>query len=103
MLLFCLPLSAMSRLKSPHNAYMWLGCEVIWLVLSVLRCGMRHVSSKCVRIYICMINHGVRGWLFIFIICSCGKMLAGVEILLTFPRNAYLLWINVSRPPLPGV
>ena len=76
---------------------------MIWLVISVLSCGMRHVSSKCVGIYICRISQGVRGWLFIFIICRYGEMLAGVGILLTFPGNAYLLWINVSRPPLPGV
>ena len=30
-------------------------------------------------------------------------MFAGVGILVTFSGNAYLLWISVSRPPLPGV
>ena len=103
MLLFCLPLSAISQLKSSHNVYMLLGCMVIWLVISFLRCGIRHRSSKCVGIYICMINHRVSGWLFICIICRYGEILAGVGILVTFFGNAYLLWIRVSRPPLPGV
>ena len=69
MLLFCLPLSAISQLKSPHSVYIWLGCIVIWLVISFLRCGIRHVSSRCVGIYMCMISHGISGWLFILIIC----------------------------------
>ena len=30
-------------------------------------------------------------------------MFAGVGILVTFPGNAYLFWISVSRPPLPGI
>ena len=64
---------------------------------------MRHVSFKCVGIYMCMISQSISGWLFIFIICRYGEILAGVEILVTFPRNAYLLWISVSMPPLPGV
>ena len=61
------------------------------------------MSSKCVGIYMCMISQGICGWFFIFIICRYGEMFAGVGILVTFPRNAYLLWISVSRPPLPGV
>ena len=61
------------------------------------------MSSKCVGIYMCMISHGVSGWLFIFIIYKYGEILVGVKILVTFPENAYLLWISVRRPPLPGV
>ena len=91
LLLFCLPISAMSRLKSPHRMCMWFGCVVIWLVIAVLRKGMRWVSSMCVGIYMCMINHGRSGWLFIFIICKYGDMFAGVGILVTFPVNAYFL------------
>ena len=64
---------------------------------------MKYVSSKCRGIYMCIISQGISGWLFIFIICRYGEILAGVEILMTFPGNAYLLWISVSRPPLPGV
>ena len=60
-LLFCRPVSAMSRLKSPHKMCIWFGCVFIWLVIAVLREGMRWVSSTCVGMYICMINHGVRG------------------------------------------
>ena len=52
---------------------------------------MRHVSSMCVGIYMCMISQGSCGWLFILIICRYGEMLAGVGILVTFPGNAYLL------------
>ena len=62
-----------------------------WLVISFLRCGIRHVSSKCVGIYMCMISHGVSGWLFILIICRYGEIFAGVGILVTFPGNAYFL------------
>ena len=102
-LLVCLPRSAISLLKSPHSMYMWFGCVVIWLVISVLRNGIRHVSSKCVGIYMYTISHGIEEWLFILIICKYGEMFVGVGILVTFPGNAYLLWISVSRPPLPGV
>ena len=28
-LLFCLPISGMSRLKSPHKMYVWFGCAAI--------------------------------------------------------------------------
>ena len=89
--LFCLPMSAISRLKSPHKICMWLGCLVIWLEISVLRRGMRWVSSTCVGIYKCIINHGRSGWLFIFIICKYGEIFAGVGILVIFPGDAYLL------------
>ena len=61
------------------------------------------MSSTCVGIYICIISHGISGWLFIFIICRYGEIFTGVGILVTFPGNEYFLWINVSRPPLPGV
>jgi len=63
---------------------------VICLVISFLRCGIRHVSSRCVGIYMCIIIQGVSGWLFIFITCRYGEMFAGVGILVTFPGNAYL-------------
>ena len=51
-LLFCLPICAMSRLKSPHKMYVWFGCAAIWLVIVILRWGMRRVSSKCVGVFI---------------------------------------------------
>ena len=76
---------------------------MIGLVISFLMCGMRHVSSKCVGIYTCIISQGISGWLFIFIICRYGEIFAGVGILVTFSGCAYLLWISVSRPPLHGV
>ena len=61
------------------------------------------IFHMCRHIYMCMISHGKSGWLFIFIICKYGDMLAGVGILLTFPGKAYLLCISVSRPPLLGL
>ena len=100
MLLVCLSMSAISMLKSPHNVCTWFGCVVIWLVISVLRCGIRHVFVKCVDIYMCIINHSSEGWLLILIICKYGEIFAGVGNLVIFSRNAYLLWISVSRPPL---
>ena len=64
---------------------------------------MRHMSSMCVGIYMCMISQGISGWLFILIICRYGEIFTGVEILVIFPGNAYFLWISVCRPPLPEV
>ena len=72
-------------------------------MISVLSNGIKHVSSKYVGMYMCTICHDNDGWLFIFIICKYGEMFAGVGILVTFPRNAYLLCMSVSRPPLPWV
>ena len=59
-------------------------------MISVLEVWDKHVSSRCVGIYMCMISQGVSGWLFIFIICRYGEMFAGVGILVIFPGNAYL-------------
>jgi hypothetical protein len=52
---------------------------------------MMCVYSKCVGIYMCIINQGMSGRLFIFIICKYGEIFVGVGILVTFPGNAYLL------------
>ena len=49
------------------------------------------IFDVCGHIYMCMINHGMSGWLFIFIICKYGEMFVGVGILVTFPAAAYLL------------
>jgi hypothetical protein len=51
----------------------------------------------------CIINHGCRGWLFISITCRYGEMLAWVGILVMLPGYAYVLFMNVSSPPLAGV
>jgi hypothetical protein len=75
---------------------------VIWVVISVVRCGIRHTSARCVGMYICRISHGVSGWLFIFMIWRYGEILAGVGILVIFPGNVYLLWISVRSPPSTG-
>ena len=39
LLLFCLPVSAISLLKSPHKMCVWFGCAFIWLVIVVLMWG----------------------------------------------------------------
>ena len=51
----------------------------------------------------CIISHGCRGWLFIFIICKYGDIAAGVGILVMLPGYAYDLFMSVRSPPLAGV
>ena len=51
----------------------------------------------------CIISHGCRGWLFIFMICRYGDIAAGVGILVMLPGYVYTLFMSVRRPPLVGV
>ena len=53
--------------------------------------------------YMCIISHGCKGLLLIFIICKYGEISAGVGILVRLPGYAYFLFTSVSRPPLAGV
>ena len=46
------------------------------------------MSSLCVGIYICIINHDCKGWFFIVIICRYGEISAGVGILVILPGYA---------------
>ena len=76
------------------------------MVCCVIFCwiiGIESMSSVCEGIYMCIINQGWRGWLFISNICKYGDILAGVGILVMFPGCAYVLFISVRRPPLAGV
>ena len=61
------------------------------------------MSSLCEGIYICIISHACRGWVFISIICRYGEISPGVGILVMLPWYAYFLLISVRRPPLAGV
>ena len=58
---FCLPISVISRLKSPHITYAWLGWELICLVLVVCMMGMRGKSFSCDGIYMFISIHGWSG------------------------------------------
>ena len=51
----------------------------------------------------CIISHGCRGWLFIFIICRYDDIAVGVGILLMLPGYACFLFMSVRSPPLAGV
>ena len=51
------------------------------------------MSSKCVGIYMCIINHGCCRWLLIFIICRYGEMFVGVGILVILQGKAYFYCI----------
>ena len=66
---FCRPIRAMSLLKSPHNMCIWLKCVVVCCVMFSWIVGMYLMSSICDGMYMCIISHGCRGWLFISIIC----------------------------------
>jgi hypothetical protein len=50
-----------------------------------------------------VISHGCRDWLFIFIICTYGDIVAGVGIFVMLPGYEYALFISVRSPPLAGV
>jgi hypothetical protein len=47
MYLFCLPIKAMSMLKSPHRMCMWLGWLVVCCVIFCYIIGISIVSSSC--------------------------------------------------------
>ena len=100
---FCRPIKAMSLLKSPHTMCMWFGWLVICCVILCCMIGMYLISSSCDGMYMCIIDHGCSGWLFISIICRYGDSVAGVGIFVMLPRNAYVLCMSVRSPPLAGV
>ena len=100
---FCRPISAISLLKSPHNIYVWFGCAFICILIVCCIIGINLKSSMCEGMYRCIINHDCIGWFFMCMICRYGEMFVGVGIFVMFPRNAYFLFISVSRPPLAGV
>ena len=65
---FCLPMSAMSLLKSPYSIYVWFGYVLICVCMSCCMIGMSLISSSCDGIYRCNISHGWSGLFFICII-----------------------------------
>ena len=100
---FCLPISAMSLLKSPHIIYVWFGCALICVLMVCCMTGISFISSIWKGMYRCITNHGCSGWFFICMICKYGEMFAGDGILLMFPGKVYFWLMSVSRPPLAGV
>ena len=42
---FCLPISAISLLKSPHRIYVWFGCVSISLLMVCCMVGINLISS----------------------------------------------------------
>ena len=42
---FCLPISAISLLKSSHNIYVWFGCVSICLLMVCCMVGINLISS----------------------------------------------------------
>ena len=55
---FCLPIRAISLLKSPHSMCVWFGCELSWCVIFCWIVGMSCVSSICEGMYMWIISHG---------------------------------------------
>jgi hypothetical protein len=78
----CLPIKAMSLLKSPSMMMLLRGLLWIWLNIVVWIVGIRVVSFV------------------IFIIWRYGEMFVVVGIFVIFPGNACCWWISISRPPL---
>ena len=65
--------------------------------------GISLISSMCEGIYRCSTSHDCNGWFFICMICRKDEMFAGDGIFVIFPGNVYFWFINISKPPLPGV
>ena len=95
-----LPLSRISRLKSPAIMIRWLGCYVlrvrIWCWISVIKC----MSSWCVGIYMFRISIGVRGLLLIRMACMYGDIVLGVGSFVIFSFVYIALGIMANIPPL---
>jgi hypothetical protein len=96
----CLPIKAISLLKSPNRMMLLRG--LLWTMLNIVvwRMGMSGMSSVWVGMYRCIRKYVDRGWFVILIICKYGVILVVVGILVIFPGNAYCWCIRVNRPPL---
>ena len=60
---------------------------------------MRHVSSKCVGIYMCMISQDISGWLFILFICRYRKIFVVLRLcelvsVVWVLRVSAVLWVS---------
>ena len=90
----------MSRLKSPHRIYAWLGCALMWSVMVVWMVGMSGRSSAWEGMYILIRSQGCKGRLAMRVIWRYGEISTGVGILEMLPGKACVLWISNRRPPL---
>ena len=103
MLLFVLPLSNMSRLKSPANIVWWLVCCVmrvkIWFWISSIRC----VSCGCIGMYMFRRSIGISGLLLIIMAWRYGDIGLEVGNLVMFSFVYNDLGIMASMPPLACV
>jgi hypothetical protein len=85
---FCLPIKAMSLLKSSHKMMLLRELLWIWLNIVVWIIDMRVMSSMWVGMYRWNRKYGERGWFDILIICKYGEILVVVGILVILPGNA---------------
>jgi hypothetical protein len=84
----CLPIKAMSLLKSSSRMMLLRGLLWMWLNVVVWIMGMRVMSSMCVGMYRCIRKYVDSGMFVILIICKYGEMFVVRGILVMFPRNA---------------
>jgi hypothetical protein len=83
----CLPIKAISMLKSLSIMMLLRGLLWIWLNIVVWIMGMRIMSSMCVGIYRCIRKYVDSGWFMILIICRYGEMFVVRGILVIFHGN----------------
>jgi hypothetical protein len=83
----CLPIRALSLLKSPSKMILLSGLLWTWLNIVVWIIGIRLMSSLWVGIYKYIRKYVESRWFVSLIICRYGEMLAVVGILVIFPGN----------------
>ena len=86
---FCLPIRAMSMLKSLSR--IMLLCGLLWMWLNIVVCimGIWMVLSMWVGMYRYIRKYVVRRWLLILIISRYGNMSSVVGILVILLGNKY--------------
>ena len=84
----CLPIKAMSLLKSPSRMILLRGLLWIWLKIVVWIIGMRMMSSICVGMYKCIKKYVGSRVFPILIICRYGEIFVVRKVLVMFPGNA---------------
>ena len=84
----CLPIKAMSLLKSPNKMMLFRGLLWMWLNIVVWMMGMRVMSSGCVGMYKCIKKYVYSGMFAILVICRYGEMFAVRWVFVIFPENA---------------
>jgi hypothetical protein len=68
----CLPIRAMSLLKSPSKMILLSGLLWMWLNIVVWIVGIRLMSSLWIGMYRCIRKYVERGWFVSLIICIYG-------------------------------